>query len=343
MRSFAFAACLLISAICWFKFAAQDWYHRAVLHEDATDMPNVYTELNPDRRFADLMVTMEQRIQQVERGFTDADPLANAPPGQVAFDSTTGNVVRKGATAADDRVLYSGSSSPWNTLYTTLVLDKDLVLWTQANPGTISATTVLRWDEATNIAMAPSDGDHVVTLGTGTLIIAGRPVHILNEGPNLVTFQSQQFPPVSAEQFENIGGESPQITIDDVTLLPGDDIVVHGYGGGLLGGEWRMVHDGRRTVHAIDDTDSPFAVTAGFERIVRADTTSGNVTVTLPLIRSMRQYGSVLVIKTAAANSITVNAHATDSGATVERPTLSAQWASFRYYTDGTDWIFTGN
>jgi len=84
---------------------------------------------------------------------------------------------------------------------------------------------------------------------------------------------------------------------------------------------------------SIDDTDSPYSVANGVVLLV--DSSSGNVTVTLPA----PAFGYKIVVKKlSAANTVTVEQNSTELIDGASSSVLSSQWESATLISDGANW-----
>lgn len=273
----------------------------------------VTTALDPSKRIAWNEEVIQARLTQLERG------------QQQGLSGT-------------------GFQALWATQEPILTTDLHLWIWSDVLPPSdpeLYETHRMGYDEGTHFAIAPITEAKTIFLGSGLNTNALRPMVFWNVGAYPATFDNVYID--DDETFGNAGSSVEGPILNDIVLLPNDWLMLGGWSGPNESAWW-MYADGRKSMHSIDNGDSPFQVTQGFERIIRADATGGAITVTLPLIRSMYQYGTVRVLKTdGGGNAITVQPHATDSGASVEGGTLGTQWLSRTYWTDGTNWLVVGS
>lgn len=295
---------------------------------EVPDMPPLdQTPLSADERFARTIERMQIRLAQLENSSAHdwTEDGASLPNSHLGYDTDSGFFRAGPAVGAGGVRLWPGNTPVWVTIFPLQLVDEGLVLWTQSDPG----SGAMRQDEVAIVEfLTVGASDLVCTLGTGSLPLSYRPIKFHNVGDGggggkNVLLLSQQTPALKDEMLvDNMEH------LDDIVLLPGDWIQLYGFGASTLSADacYKLLGDGRRSVHSIDNGDTPFTVTPGLERVIRVDATAGPVTVILAPAGT--GYSTVSVIKTdASGNAVTVQG--TIEGAA--NRTLATQFARERY------------
>ena len=104
------------------------------------------------------------------------------------------------------------------------------------------------------------------------------------------------------------------------------------------GGEIKLLTISLTNCNLISITRSANAIVGLGDRFTRADSTSGNITLTLPAIAGVAPYTIYSVMKMVAANSVVIDGNGAETIEGSATLTLTTRFERVDLYSDGTQW-----